>query len=47
MSAIIAIVVVLAGMWIAHRTQFGRTVYAIGGSRVLGAIDGLAGGRHG
>jgi len=40
-SAIIAIAVVLAGMWIAHRTQFGRTVYAIGGSESSARLMGL------
>ncbi|HEX2586288.1 MAG TPA: galactofuranose ABC transporter, permease protein YjfF [Steroidobacteraceae bacterium] len=40
-SAIIAIVVVLAGMWIAHATQFGRTVYAIGGDEASARLMGL------
>jgi galactofuranose transport system permease protein len=40
-SAIIAIVVVLFGMWLAHATQFGRTVYAIGGSESSAELMGL------
>ena len=40
-SAIIALAVVLAGMWIAHRTQFGRTVYAVGGSESSARLMGL------
>jgi simple sugar transport system permease protein len=40
-GAIIALAVVLAGMWIAHRTQFGRTVYAIGGSESSARLMGL------
>jgi ribose/xylose/arabinose/galactoside ABC-type transport system permease subunit len=40
-GALIAIVVVLAGMWVAHSTQFGRTVYAIGGSESSATLMGL------
>jgi galactofuranose transport system permease protein len=40
-SAIIAIAVVLAAMWLAHATQFGRTVYAIGGSESSAQLMGL------
>jgi simple sugar transport system permease protein len=40
-NAIIAIVVVLVGMWLAHSTQFGRTVYAIGGSESSAELMGL------
>jgi galactofuranose transport system permease protein len=40
-GAIVAILVVLAGMWIAHRTSFGRTVYAIGGSESSARLMGL------
>jgi galactofuranose transport system permease protein len=40
-SAVIAIVVVLAGMWVAARTLFGRTVYAIGGSESSARLMGL------
>ncbi|MEP7245642.1 MAG: galactofuranose ABC transporter, permease protein YjfF [Gammaproteobacteria bacterium] len=40
-GAIIAIAVVLAGMWLANSTQFGRTVYAIGGSESAAQLMGL------
>lgn len=40
-SAVIAIIVVLAGMWVAHATQFGRTVYAIGGDEASARLMGL------
>ena len=40
-SAIVAIAVVLAGMWLAHSTQFGRTVYAIGGNESSAQLMGL------
>jgi simple sugar transport system permease protein len=40
-SAIVALVVVLAGMWLAHATQFGRTVYAIGGNESSAQLMGL------
>jgi len=40
-SAIIAIAVVLAALWLAHATQFGRTVYAIGGSESSAQLMGL------
>ncbi|MES1190405.1 MAG: galactofuranose ABC transporter, permease protein YjfF [Steroidobacter sp.] len=40
-SAVIAIAVVLIGMWIAHATQFGRTVYAIGGDESSARLMGL------
>lgn len=40
-SAIVAVVVVLAGMWLAHATQFGRTVYAIGGNEHSAELMGL------
>jgi ribose/xylose/arabinose/galactoside ABC-type transport system permease subunit len=40
-GAVIAVVVVLAGMWIAHSTQFGRTVYAIGGNESSATLMGL------
>lgn len=38
---LIAIVVVLAAIFIAHYTQFGRTVYAIGGSEHSAVLMGL------
>lgn len=41
LSAIIAILVVIAGIWIAHATQFGRTVYAIGGNEFSARLMGL------
>jgi len=37
----IAIVVVLVAMWVLHRTRFGRTVYAIGGSENSALLMGL------
>jgi simple sugar transport system permease protein len=40
-GAVVAIVVVLAGMWLAHATQFGRTVYAIGGNESSAVLMGL------
>ena len=40
-GAVLAIGVVIAGMWVAQRTQFGRTVYAIGGSESSARLMGL------
>jgi len=40
-SAIIALIVVISGMWIAHATQFGRTIYAIGGDEASARLMGL------
>jgi len=40
-SALIALGVVVIGMWIAHATQFGRTVYAIGGDEASARLMGL------
>jgi simple sugar transport system permease protein len=40
-GAIVALVVVLIGMWLAHATQFGRTVYAIGGNELSAQLMGL------
>jgi simple sugar transport system permease protein len=40
-GAIIAVLVVLGGIWLAHATQFGRTVYAIGGSESSAVLMGL------
>jgi galactofuranose transport system permease protein len=40
-NAVIAIVVVLAGLFIAHNTKFGRTVYAIGGNEQSAILMGL------
>jgi simple sugar transport system permease protein len=41
-SVVIALVVVLAGMFISRSTKFGRTVYAIGGSEQSALLMGLA-----
>jgi simple sugar transport system permease protein len=40
-GALIAIVTVIAALWIAHSTRFGRTVYAIGGNAKSAALMGL------
>jgi len=40
-GAVIALLVVVAGIWIAHATRFGRTVYAIGGSETSARLMGL------
>ena len=40
-GAVIALVVVALGAWIAHATEFGRTVYAIGGSESSALLMGL------
>jgi simple sugar transport system permease protein len=40
-GAVIALVVVALGVWIAHFTQFGRTVYAIGGNEQSALLMGL------
>jgi len=40
-GALIAVVIVLAGMRIAHATEFGRTVYAIGGGESAARLMGL------
>jgi simple sugar transport system permease protein len=44
-GAIVAILTALAGLWMAHATRFGRTVYAIGGSARSAALMGLPVGR--
>lgn len=41
LSAILAIVVLLVGIFMAHSTEFGRTVYAIGGSAQSAMLMGL------
>ncbi len=41
-SAIVALVVVLGGAWVAHSTRFGRTVYAVGGSEASARLMGLS-----
>jgi galactofuranose transport system permease protein len=40
-GAVIALGVVAAGIWLAHYTQFGRTVYAIGGNEQSAMLMGL------
>jgi galactofuranose transport system permease protein len=40
-GALVALAVVLLGMWVAHSTQFGRTVYAIGSSESSAMLMGL------
>ena len=44
-GAIIALVVLVVGMYIAHFTRFGRTVYAIGGNEESARLMGLSVGR--
>jgi simple sugar transport system permease protein len=44
-GAIIALVVLLLAVWLAHFTAFGRAVYAIGGNEVSAAMMGLNVGR--
>ena len=41
-TVIIALTVVVAAMFVLHETRFGRTVYAIGGSRQSAQLMGLA-----
>ncbi|MDM0045320.1 sugar ABC transporter permease YjfF [Variovorax dokdonensis] len=41
LSAVIALVVVAAGAYLAHYTQFGRTVYAVGGNEQSALLMGL------
>ncbi len=41
LGALIAIAVVLAGIFVAHCTPFGRTVYAVGGSEHSAVLMGL------
>jgi len=45
LSAVIAIVVLVIGMYIAHFTRYGRTVYAIGGDEQSALLMGLPVGR--
>ena len=40
-GALIALAVVAVGIWLAHATEFGRTVYAIGGSEPSALLMGL------
>jgi len=41
LSAILAVLVLLAAIFVAHGTEFGRTVYAIGGSEPSATLMGL------
>lgn len=41
MGAVLALVVVAAGIFIAHATPFGRTVYAVGGDEASARLMGL------
>lgn len=41
LSAILAVLVLLAAIFVAHGTEFGRTVYAIGGSEQSAMLMGL------
>ncbi|SOE00119.1 galactofuranose ABC transporter, permease protein YjfF [Blastococcus haudaquaticus] len=41
-SVFIALTVLIAAMWVLHRTRFGRTVYAVGGNENSAALMGLA-----
>ena len=41
-GALIAIITVVAALWIAHATRFGRTVYAIGGGESSARLMGLS-----
>ena len=40
-SVVIALVIVAIAAWVLHRTRFGRTVYAIGGSESSATLMGL------
>jgi simple sugar transport system permease protein len=40
-GALIALAVVALGVWVAHFTQFGRTIYAIGGNEQSAILMGL------
>lgn len=40
-GAVIACAVVAAGIWLAHSTPFGRSVYAVGGDEVAARLMGL------
>lgn len=41
LSAVLAVLVVMAAIFVAHGTEFGRTVYAIGGSEHSATLMGL------
>lgn len=40
-GAIVALLTVAVGIWLAHATEFGRTVYAIGGNEASAMLMGL------
>ena len=40
-GAMLALAMIAAGIWLAHATEFGRTVYAIGGSESSAVLMGL------
>ncbi|MBS0435188.1 MAG: sugar ABC transporter permease YjfF [Proteobacteria bacterium] len=40
-GGIVALLTVAAGVWLAHATEFGRTVYAIGGNEASAVLMGL------
>jgi len=44
-GALLAVVMVAIGIWLAHGTEFGRTVYAIGGNEASAVLMGLPVGR--
>ena len=44
-GAVIAVAVLAVGVWAAHRTAFGRTVYALGGNETSALMMGLPVGR--
>ncbi|MFG6467032.1 galactofuranose ABC transporter, permease protein YjfF [Roseateles sp. BYS87W] len=44
-GAVIALAVLGVGLWVAHSTTFGRTVYALGGNETSALMMGLAVGR--
>jgi simple sugar transport system permease protein len=41
LNVVIALIILIVGMYLAHRTRFGRTVYAIGGSEQSALLMGL------
>lgn len=45
LSAVVAVVVLVVGMYIAHFTRYGRTIYAIGGNEQSALLMGLPVGR--
>jgi len=44
-SVVVALVIVALAAWVLHRTRFGRTVYAVGGSESSAQLMGLPVGR--